>query len=263
MLCCSKKSTKPAGFSCTFTLLQPSALSSHIRDPFRLSKSFRKHGCTPSFFRYSLLPNRTNCLRTLLRYRDRSKSKRTQIFRIPWLAILGGKLGRKSPLFQFSSIPLPEPWPPLLIDYQITRNTRTRNVQRDDKLRESRWKSSTRYATRRTRFECTLGSGSAFGTESRERASLEFRGIQSYPYPLPPCPPTPVSRQPACSSTRTFPLGSRPHPSRKDVPHYRKHRHPSRWSAARSRLYARSRIQSNSSTRVTTNSASPHAAEKM
>ena len=77
MLCCSKKSTKPAGFSCTFTLLQPSALSSHIRDPFRLSKSFRKHGCTPSFFRYSLLPNRTNCLRTLLRYRDRSKSKRT------------------------------------------------------------------------------------------------------------------------------------------------------------------------------------------
>lgn len=76
--------------------------------------------------------------------------------------------------------------------------------------------------------------------------------------PLPPSiAPTPVSRQPACSSTRSFPLGSRPHPSRKDVPHYRKHRHPSRWSAARSRLYARSRIQSNSSTRVTTNSASP------
>lgn len=41
----------------------------------------------------------------------------------------------------------------------------------------------------RTRFECTLGSGSAFGTESRERASLEFRGIQSYPYPLPSCRP--------------------------------------------------------------------------
>lgn len=76
--------------------------------------------------------------------------------------------------------------------------------------------------------------------------------------PLPPSiVPTPVSRQPACSSTRSFPLGSRPHPSHKDVPHYRKHRHPSRWSAARSRLYARSRIQSNSSTRVTTSSASP------
>lgn len=76
--------------------------------------------------------------------------------------------------------------------------------------------------------------------------------------PLPPSiEPTPVSRQPACSSTRSFPLGSRPHPSHKDVPHYRKHRHPSRWSAARSRLYARSRIQSNSSTRVTTNSTEP------
>lgn len=74
---------------------------------------------------------------------------------------------------------------------------------------------------------------------------------------LPSIVPTPVSRQPACSSTRSFPLGSRPHPSHKDVPHYRKHRHPSRWSAARSRLYARSRIQSNSSTRVTTSSASP------
>ena len=54
----------------------------------------------------------------------------------------------------------------------------------DDDGDWSRWKSSTRYAIR-TRFECTLVSGSAFGTESRERASLEFRGIQSYPYPLP------------------------------------------------------------------------------
>lgn len=139
------------------------------------------------------------------------------------------------------------------MEFACAREETKRNDDDDDDW--SRWKSSTRYAIR-TRLECTLGSGSAFGTESsREKASLEFRGIQSYPYPL-PIEPTPVSRQPACSSTRSFPLSRRPHSSHKDVPHYRKHCHPSRWSAARSRLYARSRIQSNSGTRVTTNSGS-------
>lgn len=59
-----EKEHQASGFSCTFTLLQPSALSRHIRDPFRLSKSFRKHGCTRSFF---AIRNRTNCLWTLLR----------------------------------------------------------------------------------------------------------------------------------------------------------------------------------------------------
>lgn len=111
------------------------------------------------------------------------------------------------------------------MEFACAREETKRNDDDDDDDDWSRWKSSTRYAIR-TRLECTLGSGSAFGTESsRERASLEFRGIQSYPYPL-PIEPTPVSRQPACSSTRSFPLSRHPHPSHKDVPHYRKHCQP-------------------------------------
>lgn len=257
MLCCSKKSTKPAVSAARSLFYSHPLFPGTFVTLFAFLNPFGNMVALDPFSLFSIR-NRTNCLRTLLRW-NRSKSKVETYLDLSNSLEGVEKKEEKLADLRSSNCSIPP--------------NRGRCWSRIDRITRSRVHDERNVTRRRRQLEReqmekldAVRDTNTLRVYSRlwlcfrdwvERESIVGVSRDSE-LPLPPSiVPTPVSRQPACSSTRSFPLGSRPHPSHKDVPHYRKHRHPSRWSAARSRLYARSRIQSNSSTRVTTSSASP------